>query len=154
MKLIHYSKKPLTSIHSTNQLDKAHNKPHGLWVSVKGDMDWKEWCTSEEFSQDNFECETEITLADKHDILLLDTPHQIDCFHFEHRKLLTPDMPDFWYIDWAHVATIYQGIIIAPYQWSRRLEGDAHNWYYGWDCASGCIWDHTAIKVVEYENTD
>lgn len=42
-------------------------------------------------------------------------------------------------IDWTVIAEEYDGIEIAPYQWSRR--SDTHtSWYYGWDCASGCLW--------------
>ena len=37
------------------------------------------------------------------------------------------------------------GIIIAPYQWYCRMTVD---WYYTWDCASGCIWNLDAIESV------
>ncbi len=45
------------------------------------------------------------------------------------------------------VAKLYQGIIIAPYCYSIRLDNDCF-WYYPWDCASGCIWDATAIAAL------
>jgi hypothetical protein len=51
-------------------------------------------------------------------------------------------------INWAGVAKDYQGVIIAPFVWDRRLH-DAYSWYYTWDCASGCIWDAAAIERVE-----
>jgi hypothetical protein len=53
---------------------------------------------------------------------------------------------DNWKVSWIAVAEQWQGIIIAPYLWERRL-GDP-SWYYTWDCASGCIWDATAIASV------
>jgi hypothetical protein len=57
------------------------------------------------------------------------------------------DSPYYPSIDWNKVAEEYQGIIIAPYRWEHRLD---MMWYYGWDCASGCIWDSKAIERVEY----
>lgn len=50
------------------------------------------------------------------------------------------------HINWPMVADRYQGIVIAPYLWSRRMDGGL--WYYGWDCASGCIWDAAAVASV------
>ena len=50
-------------------------------------------------------------------------------------------------IRWQDVALDYQGILIAPYQWSLRLDKD-FRWYYMWDCASGCIWDLSAIASL------
>ena len=51
------------------------------------------------------------------------------------------------FIDWPKVAERYDGIIIAPYQWSRRLDGPM--WYYGWDCASGCVWRARAVLELK-----
>ncbi len=48
---------------------------------------------------------------------------------------------------WSGLAKDYAGIIIAPYLYQRRLDGNA-NWYYGYDCACGCIWDAGAIAEV------
>lgn len=50
--------------------------------------------------------------------------------------------------DWIDVASRYSGIEIAPYQWKRRIHPSTF-WYYTWDCASGCIWDLSAIKKFE-----
>ncbi len=52
------------------------------------------------------------------------------------------------YVDWAKVAKLYDGIIIAPYISARRLAHSV-NWYYTWDCASGCIWNPRAIKSIK-----
>ena len=54
---------------------------------------------------------------------------------------------DVYDIDWNRVAKKYQGIIITPYIWERRLTTTC-TWYYGWDVASGCIWDNKAIKEI------
>jgi len=54
-------------------------------------------------------------------------------------------MPD--YVDWEKISRQYSGIEINPYLWRRRLQGGM--WYYGWDCASGCVWNESAIKEVK-----
>ena len=64
---------------------------------------------------------------------------------------------DYYQIQWAEVASLYDGIEIAPYQFERRLGYHSEigkavsDWYYGWDCASGCIWTpkDTRIEFIE-----
>lgn len=56
--------------------------------------------------------------------------------------------PFVYEIDWKKVTEEYQGIIISPYIWQRRLAPHTM-WYYGWDVASGCIWDTDAIEEVK-----
>ena len=46
--------------------------------------------------------------------------------------------------DWAKVASHYDGIEICPYIESRRNM----TWYYGWDVASGCVWNASGIKEL------
>ena len=53
-------------------------------------------------------------------------------------------------IAWEKVAAKYDGLIITPYIWQRRME---LNWYYTWDCASGCIWNVRAIKDIRLIET-
>lgn len=50
-----------------------------------------------------------------------------------------------YFMDWPTIAEKFAGIEIAPYLYQRRLEA---LWYYGWDCASGCIWDKDVITDI------
>lgn len=50
-------------------------------------------------------------------------------------------------IEWNWVMGLYKGIIINPYIYERR---NKYEWYNGWDCASGCIWDASCIERIEY----
>jgi hypothetical protein len=55
------------------------------------------------------------------------------------------------WIAWDRLRERYQGLIVTPYIWERRLtmgNGPDAMWYYFWDCASGCIWDPAAIASV------
>ncbi len=47
-------------------------------------------------------------------------------------------------IDWKKVADKYDGIEINPYQFEARYQ---YLWYYGWDIASGCIWNLKNVKL-------
>lgn len=52
-------------------------------------------------------------------------------------------------IRWPLVASLYDGILIPRYLWSIRFR----NWYYGWDCASGCVWNTDVIRIESVEES-
>ena len=144
----HFSNEPvIRHIYSTPQIvsdyRSCYEKPRGFWISVDGECDWENWCDSENFTIGDFR--HRVHLARFTTILWLRTSSDLIEFRREW-ALETGRSYSEWYIPWERVAEQYQGIIIAPYQWSCRLE---ENWYYGWDCASGCIWDADAIECVE-----
>lgn len=146
MELSHYSVKGKLAPASTKQLpayDSFAAKPEGLWLSVDGDDDWLSWCVSEGFNLSALTYRFRLVLRDGANILHLDTNEKLRSF----TETYGESQPDYKNIDWRAVAGEHQGIIIAPYQWESRLK---LMWYYGWDCASGCIWDADAIgKIFE-----
>lgn len=125
------------------------DKPDGLWVSVKGDDDWLEWCRIEEFGDHGKmrDVEHTVALTCTANVLMLTNPFEIRDFTAEYA------LPSRNYdymgdrIDWPRVTGEYDGIIIAPYQWSCR-NGEGTFWYYTWDCASGCIWNLDSITSI------
>jgi len=121
------------------------DKPQGLWVSVNDE--WEQWCRSNDFGLHRLAIKHQIVLKanSPRQLLLLQTPEDILLFQGMHG---TPQdrLVDWHAIHWDEVADQYAGIVIAPYQWSLRLR---LIWYYGWDCASGCIWDTSIISKVE-----
>lgn len=150
--LLHFSHAPLYSVNAAAQIAEPDTKPEGLWVSVG--PSWLEWCRAESFALDRFEHVTRIVLADDARILRVAGPLELDDFNHEFRG------PSRGYphetdrdIEWARVAERYDGIVIAPYVWERRLsmnhDGEHYNWYYGWDVASGCIWHPRAIASLD-----
>lgn len=154
--LRHYSAAPIKEpIRSTPQLDVEYYwpKPSGFWVSVDNHPDqldepmgWADWCRAEGYGLRALECQHDVALAPNARILLLTGARDIDAFTRTYGKTLSLHSRGN-YIDWRKVAKKYQGIVIAPYIWSRRLH-DSTGWYYGWDCSSGCIWDAAAIASV------
>jgi hypothetical protein len=141
MRLIHYSAEPLDAVHSVRQDDEPWHKPHGLWVSV--DDAWKRWCEAEDYEPECLACAAEIVLMPDAKILRIGTVDVLDVF----RRSFCDQSNGGWSVHWSVVAMHWAGIIINPYLHERRLDGNAH-WYYGWDCACGCIWDAEAIAEV------
>ncbi len=122
-----------------------HFKPRGFWVSVLGEDDWPSWCRSEDFRTEKLAVEHEVRLTAEANVLLIENLLQFRDFDRRYAVPLVPGLASRW-VDWLSVSEDYAGVIIAPYFWSQRL-GDAP-WYYSWDCASGCIWDLSAIESV------
>lgn len=147
MRLIHYSPKPLPSVrsrkHSTDGAG-AYKTP-GLWVSVEGEYDWVWWCKAESFGLDGFKHATEVVLTADANVHHLKTPGDIERFTVE----FTPKDRPSWdnSIDWPAVRAKWRGLIIAPYCWPLRMARHT-SWYYGWDCASGVIWDAAAVAEL------
>jgi hypothetical protein len=145
MRLLHYAAQPLPPALNARPQE-IEMKPRGLWVSVEGNDDWPSWCVGENFALDSLSHVHEITLAENASILRLSTASEIAELTSDYACPL-PGMPPHHYtrayvMDWPRLAGQYDGLIIAPYMWSCRLD---YLWYYGWDCASGCIWNPRAI---------
>lgn len=175
MRLMHFSPEEITGpIRSYPTEQRAEMKPGGFWLSdERGGYGWKTWANSEHFRPSHMAYEYYVKLAPKNHILHLNSVEAIDKFtedykadsegnrravEFNHNYYKDlPDLygitaidrrPTVYDIDWPRVAEKWQGIIITPYQWSRRLTNHTM-WYYGWDCASGCIWDADAIGYLK-----
>lgn len=113
-------------------------KPSGLWYGI-GDS-WIRWVRSEmeDWEQDNvFKLninEGNIAIIRTYDKLAgFDAKYGID-YH------------GMRMVNWVEVAKDYDGIEIAPYINEGRFK---YFWYYGWDVASGCIWNKDAITSID-----
>ena len=154
MRLLHYTEEEfeLEPRKYSQRKPDWQNKPPGLWVSVEGEYDWKYWCEAEEFHLEGLKVSYEVVLKEDANILHLKTPEQIINLRLEYpwikpqwRDEVGTKLCGSYEIDWEKMMGKYQGIIIAPYQFSCRMHNDSC-WYYGWDCASGCIWDLSCIE--------
>ena len=81
-------------------------------------------------------------------IQLLQTTEDVDKFSREYGSDLFGDIKKQFsnFVAWSEVAEDYSGIIVAPYS---RERSESYLWYYGWHCASGCIWDTDIIRLGE-----
>ena len=163
MRLIHYAPEKIYELepqeYDQNEV-KFQSKPNGLWFSVQGSDDWKEWCKVEGYCLYRLRFSYEIILKKDANILHLKTPEEIFSFSkkYSHRSRprisggFDPD-EDTHELNWIEIKKTYQGIIVSPYQWDCRLDLGS-SWYYGWDCSSGCIWDLTCIESFTFLEED
>lgn len=145
-------------------------KPCGIWISIEEfeeDTNWFTWCVAEEFRVDDLKCKHLVTLADDINILYLKTDEEILDFSTEYgtsteadkeleelyKSIFIETKPYIYQINWLRVQEKYDGIIIAPYQWSLRFMSQT-SWYYPWDCASGCIWNIDKVSLQLHETID
>jgi hypothetical protein len=156
-KLYHYRGAPfdgpLLSRDQSSSKWSQIGKPWGFWVSCCDDKDtdgtsngWWDWCKSEEFRMGELLFRHTVTICPDAKILHLKTHDDLERFTDQYPSGLGRRRGASESICWQSVADRYQGIIISPYQWTQRLE---LMWYYGWDCASGCIWDADAVVSIE-----
>lgn len=146
MTLTHYSHAPIEALDARRYVQDERNayvKPVGLWVSVDGEYDWAWWCEAESFGIGPIP--HRVTLRPGASVLTISTLEEFAAFRHEYEVPAYGSWSPSRAIDWPLVVSRYQGIIIAPYQWTHRLSVP---WYYGWDCASGCIWDLAAIQEI------
>lgn len=144
----HYSAEPFTFDPERPYAQQAErDKPVGLWLSVDdNDEGWKDWCKGNDYGEEGLAHRAEVTLRQKANIRYLTHAGALDEFTALFGVLVYGSA----YIDWRRVTSLYDGIVIAPYIWERRLVRRTF-WYYSWDCASGCIWNLKAIEVVRQE---
>lgn len=151
LRLVHYSSRVVTKVRSSRQNNLLGFKPDGFWLSVDNfEPNWRTWCEGEDFNVRNLKIPHEVRLREDAKILWLRTAENIDELNAAYQVPYEPDRDisrRVYRMDWKRLAENCQGIIIAPYQWSRRYCKD-FSWYYSWDCASGCIWDARAIESI------
>ena len=128
---------------------KVGMKPKGLWYECQDDSSetWKEFCDAGLTGGYRYDGTYNVVLeADGHYMLNIPDEHHFDKFvkMYGVPHPVFPNDPEENIIDWPKVTEHYTGIEICPYLNSRR---DV-SWYYGWDVASGCVWDPSGIKEL------
>ena len=167
MDYYHWASKPV-KLRRKKYRQSGQPKPNGLWFDVNGD--WKRWCGATDFRPETFRYRHKVTILDTSRIIFLRRAKDIDAFTRRYARNLSGNIQllqsteendafarrygrDLFgdilrqfsnYIMWGEVAEKHSGIIIAPYS---RARSETYLWYYGWSCASGCIWDTSAIRI-------
>jgi hypothetical protein len=167
MTYYHWSADPVR-LRKMSYLQSGDPKPNGFWFDANGE--WKRWCEAVQFRLGNFRYRHTVTILDTSRILFLKTARDIDAFTRKYGRNLSghiqllqssKDVDVFArkygrdlfgeiqrqfsnYIMWDEVAGKHSGIVIFPYFRSRSL---TYLWYYGWNCAGGCVWDTSVIRL-------
>lgn len=153
--LKHFSDKPLSlsDLYDTELSVSASEftKPRGLWLSDESQFStgwsWAAWCNSDAPDFIAGKIEHDVVLFEDANVLLIKGQRAIDRFT-RHYGVQSTWRDTAYAIEWDRVAKDYDGILITPYIFSRRLTPHT-SWYYGWDCASACIWRPTkAIEAI------
>lgn len=134
---IHMSKTPF-ELEKRVFTQRATMKPSGFWYGFGNE--WIDWVRSEMPDwEGKYIYEVDIGNTN---VLKIDTHFDLMKFHrkYAERKQIARD--DL--LDWSEVAKEYDGIEINPYQYEARYQ---YMWYYGWDVASGCIWNLNNVKL-------
>lgn len=123
-------------------------KPYGFWYQTG--RSWEEWIAGERML-DWMKPYLVVIEVDPSRILQLRSAYELHQFTEQYKAPFVPGQTVFesgrlTAINWQRVAESWGGIEISPYQWSCRFD---LMWYYGWDCASGCVWDLNAVRVVK-----
>ncbi len=123
-------------------------KPRGLWLSDErdGQRGWKEWCKAEGFRLRDLRHGRQFRLNLSR-TLWIQSAREMDQFTEDYRTddpVNSVSGPSTYFIDRPQVAQRWAGILITPHRQDRRLAGSSR-WYYGWDCASACVWSPEGI---------
>ena len=152
--LIHYStetvdKIDLSRIYQQTAENLAFHTPNGLWVSVAGTNDWKNYCLKRSYRLDSLKSEFQVTLKPHSKILVLYDEAAFKDFEKEYgyyqegSKTHGENYTLVLSIAWERIISDYQGIIVSaalPKLYNMGL------WYDVWCCTSGCIWDLQAVE--------
>lgn len=174
-KLFHYSRRHIKKLQPRPYLyhPSLLDKPKGLWFSVEdfsNDTNWFDFWSDMHGAENRLRYKHQITLHPNSPILYISNAMEFDIFE---ERFMLPNFDIYatlnqdgtkkfslhektfqqYEIDWCKVSRNFAGIIIAPYLWERRMNDNRSNWhtnwYYGWNCASGCIWNLRCIKSFE-----
>jgi hypothetical protein len=139
---IHMSKKPF-ELEQRIFNQKVSMKPGGFWYGFGSE--WIDWTRSQKPEwEGKYIYSVDIGNTN---VLQINTHMELMQFTREYQA----NSNEFGYvreegakIDWKKVAGKYGGIEINPYQSEARYQ---YMWYYGWDIASGCVWNLSRIKL-------
>ncbi len=172
MTYYHWASDPV-KLRGKSYAQSGHPKPNGLWFDVNGS--WKRWCEAVQFRLEDLRCCHTVTILDTSRVLFLrnekdidvftrqygrdisshiqplQSPEDLNAFARQYRSDLFGDILGQFsnYIMWGEVAETYSGIIINPYS---RARSQTYLWYYGWNCAGGCIWDTSVVRLGKPRN--
>lgn len=144
----HYSEKPLTRLHKLEQPRESYAlaKPRGLWLTDNSAYNWPAWCRENNFHLERLQVATSFEL-DERCVLRMRNISELEWFTREYGVDVGQQFEGTT-IDWHRVSMTYCGVVITPYLYVARLD---LRWYYGWDCASGCVWDPDVLTVISIE---
>lgn len=134
---IHMSRNPFELEKRVYEQHIYDMKPRGFWYGFGSE--WIDW-TRSEMPEWTGKYIYKVDIGNSN-VLKLSNQMELAMFDRQYEASRDGDI----FKDWVAVSKKYDGIEINPYQWSSRQD---YMWYYGWDVASGCIWNLKDIKLT------
>ena len=152
MVLSHFSRRQLVGLNDRDYGQIIARKPAGFWLSDESEEN--SWTAYLDVASngDPYYCRRDFSI-DLFEVRVIRTEGQMFGFNLEYGTLSVTRInrsrvDSHPVVDWPRVAQSYKGIIISPHQHGYSGQDDL-NWYGGWDCACGCIWDLTCMRPVQ-----
>jgi hypothetical protein len=155
---VHMSKTPIT-LRNVSISQKTDMKPKGLWYGFGNE--WIDWVRGNMPDLEGNHV-YHVIFPESKNVLKIKSVHEIMEFTKEYvatNNEINSYLPGSsgyahaygiktgtMYMDWEKVSKKYEGIEIYPYLYNARHE---LMWYYGWDVASGCVWNFSNIELKE-----
>lgn len=139
---VHMSKKPF-ELEPRTFVQRVTMKPSGFWYGFGSE--WIDWCRSE--MPDWVGKYIYGVDVGKSNVLQITTNLELMQFNRKYESRVSDTGYKLYEgesIDWQKVVSEYDGIEINPYQNEARNQ---YMWYYGWDIASGCVWNLSKVKL-------
>ncbi len=139
---VHMSKKPF-ELEPRTFVQRVTMKPSGFWYGFGSE--WIDWCRSE--MPDWVGKYIYGVDVGKSNVLQITTHMELMQFNRKYESRVSDTGYKLYEgesIDWQKVVSEYDGIEINPYQNEARNQ---YMWYYGWDIASGCVWNLSKVKL-------
>jgi hypothetical protein len=145
-RLYHFGTKVITHVRSRHQIDVPFFKPAGLWVSVEDA--WPRLVRASSYLEDfSLVRSTEISV-DASRLIWLRTIEEIAAFERSFRTEWTKGALSYTSIGWDKVAAVTDGVIVTDLDFDKLYRTRDLHWVISWECASGCIWNSSAITCL------
>lgn len=135
-----------------DKLQKIDHKPIGLWYGQNDS--WISWCQSQMphwlglYIYEILPCEDQLyQIKNEEDFVKFEEDYKADLEGLPKEFLDIKSIFSTRWMNYKKLSENYSGIEIIPYQYSLR---HSSFWYYGWDCASGCIFKKSGIKELRF----
>lgn len=112
-------------------------KPQGLWYEINGE--WEEWCAGNSNFIKDCDYVYEVALDPGLRLLRIESIGDLTRINMRYGRTLVAG-GSVRNVAWDDVARDYDGIEVYPYLWDYEARFGPWLWYYGLDCASGCLW--------------
>jgi hypothetical protein len=156
--LIHYSSKKVANIDLSRTYQQPpsnlfYHTPNGLWLSVAGINDWKQYCGTKYNASDKLKSEFQIIPKPDAKVLIIYNNESFEIFEKEYcyyPEGIAKQGANFTLnisVSWDRIINEYQGMIVATFLPKYKDMGLRLGI---WSCTSGCIWDLQAVdKAVK-----